>query len=94
MSKGTTWYTPKSLETLEKEAMQKNTTSIKSFHYLENGSIDFSILETNYSTTRLEPRVYKLTARIKNNDPIPILALSDDVEVFSDKLDAAIHNLI
>lgn len=80
-------FSAEEVDKIQPDAMQKNTTSIKSFHYLENGSIDFSILETNYSTTQLEPRVYKLTTKMKNNEAVPILSLSHDVEIFSDKLD-------
>jgi len=65
----------------------KNTTSIKSFHYLENGEVDFSILETKYSTKSLEEGVYKLSATVKNNQWVADLSVSNDREIFSDDLD-------
>jgi SpoVK/Ycf46/Vps4 family AAA+-type ATPase len=37
-----------------------NTTDIKSFHYLEDGSIDFSILSTKYTRSKLDKGVYSV----------------------------------
>lgn len=74
-------------KTSSKEEENKNTTSLKSFHYLEDGQIDFSILETKYSTKKLEAGVYKLTSVVKNNQYIADLSVSNDKEIFSDNLD-------
>jgi SpoVK/Ycf46/Vps4 family AAA+-type ATPase len=38
-----------------------NTTNIKSFYYLEDGSISFSTLSTKKSTKKLEPAVYDIS---------------------------------
>jgi len=71
----------------ESEETSLNTTSIKSFHYLENGQVDFSILETKYSTKKLNTGIYKLTAVVKNNQWVADLSVSNDRELFSDDLD-------
>lgn len=64
-----------------------NTTSIKSFSYLENGQVDFSILETKFSTKKLNPGIYKLTSVDTSSGWKPLLSVSNDVEYFSDDLD-------
>jgi ATP-dependent 26S proteasome regulatory subunit len=64
-----------------------NTTSIKSFHYLEDGEVAFSILKTKYSTKKLEKGIYKLTSTVKNNQWVADLHISNDREIFSDDLD-------
>lgn len=71
---------------LQENLMENNTTKIKSFHYLEDGSIDFSILETKYTTKKLEPRVYELGVKIINQSPAPKLEVSIDKEIFDNNL--------
>jgi len=44
----------------EDEDDTQNTTNIKSFHYLEDGSIEFSILSTKKTTKKLTPGVYDI----------------------------------
>jgi ATP-dependent 26S proteasome regulatory subunit len=70
----------------ENNMENQNTTSLKSFHYLENGNIDFSILETKFSTKKLNAGVYNLTAVVKNNEYVTDLNVSNDRELFADDL--------
>lgn len=70
----------------KEDNFKANTTSLKSFHYLENGEVDFSILETKYSTKKLDAGVYKLSTTIKNGSVLPILTLSKDRELFDEDL--------
>ena len=74
------------LDLTEETTMENNTTNIKSFHYLEDGSIEFSILETKYTTKKLEPKVYELSTKIVNNSPVPDLEVSTDNELFNNDL--------
>ena len=74
------------LENNLKNTIEGNTTNIKSFHYLEDGSIEFSILETKYTTKKLEPMVYELNIAFKDNAPVPDLRISTDRELFNDNL--------
>lgn len=70
----------------QQENSVKNTTSLKSFHYREDGTVSFSILETSHTTKILEPRVYNLTAGVVDGIWAPILRVSRDVERFEDDL--------
>lgn len=70
----------------QQESPIKNTTSLKSFHYREDGSVSFSILETSYTTKVLEPRVYSLTAGVVDGNWTPIVKVSKDVERFEEDL--------
>lgn len=70
----------------KEESSTANTTSLKSFHYLENGEVNFSILETKYSTKKLDAGIYKLSTSLKNGVVLPSLAVSNDRELFDDDL--------
>jgi SpoVK/Ycf46/Vps4 family AAA+-type ATPase len=71
---------------IKNKNIENATTNIKSFHYLEDGSIDFSIMETKYSTKKLESKVYELNIKIVNQEPVPNLKLSVDNELFNSDL--------
>ncbi len=70
----------------EEEVPTKNTTSLKSFHYLEDGSVEFSILETKYSTKKLDCGVYSLGAVETNSGWKIQLSTSKDKELFTEDL--------
>jgi ATP-dependent 26S proteasome regulatory subunit len=70
----------------ENNMENQNTTSLKSFHYLEDGNIDFSILETKYSTKQLEPRVYNLDVIDSNQGLVAKLSVCEDREQFNSDL--------
>lgn len=74
------------LDLYEDEDIEKNTTSLKTFHYLEDNSIEFSILETKRSTKQLDSGVYNLTTRRTNSGDVPDLRVSTDKELFNDDL--------
>lgn len=69
-----------------KEITENNTTSLKTFHYLENGKIDFSILETKRSTKLLEAGIYELNTKVENNNYVIDLRVSSDKELFDNDL--------
>jgi SpoVK/Ycf46/Vps4 family AAA+-type ATPase len=77
---------PQPIKVRSKSKSKSNTTNIKSFHYLENDSIDFSILETKYTTKKLEPKVYNLGVKVLNGDYVPDLSVCLDKEQFNDDL--------
>lgn len=63
-----------------------NTTNLKSFYYLEDGSISFSILNTRYSTKKLDSGIYDLTA-VQNGQVMEIaLRINEDKELFKEEL--------
>lgn len=68
------------------DTFQDNTTSIKSFHYLEDDSIDFSILKTKYTSKKLDVNVYDLGIKYINGDAFPSLKLNRDKEKFDNDL--------
>lgn len=68
------------------EVPTKNTTSLKSFHYLEDGSVSFSILETKYSTKKLDCGVYSLRTVGTNTGMEVKLSTSKDKELFTEDL--------
>ena len=63
-----------------------NTTNLKSFHYLEDGSIEFSILETKYTTKKLNPAVYNLGVKRVSGEYAVDLSVGCDKELFSTDL--------
>ena len=65
---------------------KNNTTDYKSFHYLENGSIDFSILSTKFTTKELLPGVYDLYSMWDNGVAHPKLLVNSDTETYDHDL--------
>lgn len=69
------------------------TTDLKSFHYLENGYIDFSALDTVKSSSKLDPGTYKVGWLPYPHDRIELKQLSNleamDIQnfQFKDKID-------
>lgn len=61
----------------------KNTTDLKSFNYLEDGSVNFSVLETKYTKPNLEVGVYDLHSIRTNNGLEVVLKTSSDTENFN-----------
>lgn len=64
-----------------------NTTNLKSFYYLEDGSISFSILNTRYATKKLDSGVYDLWTENTSNGTEVKLCINEDIELFNDDLD-------
>jgi SpoVK/Ycf46/Vps4 family AAA+-type ATPase len=60
-----------------------NTTNIKSFHYLEDGSVNFSILSTKKSTKKLDPGLYDINIEETRDGIKPILSLNKLKEKFN-----------
>lgn len=54
------------------------TSDYKTFNYLENGEVNFSILDTIKTSKTLEPNVYKLGIKTKNFDSFATLHVEDD----------------
>jgi len=71
----------------EKIKESGNTTNLKSFYYLEDGSITFSILNTRYATKKLDKGVYNLWVENTNSGSEVRLCINGDKELFSDDLD-------
>ena len=64
------------------------TTNLKSFHYLENGDISYSILDTVKSTKILDSGVYKLSVNAYDDKLIINMDKNDEsvrIHNFSDK---------
>jgi ATP-dependent 26S proteasome regulatory subunit len=70
----------------EEPIMENNTTNIKSFHYLEDDSVDFSILKTKYTTKKLDSAVYDLGVKEVKGQIVPDLKVSNDKEHFNEEL--------
>jgi len=60
-----------------------NTTNYKSFHYLEDSSVHFSILSTKYTTHKLDSGVYNLYATSGEGGWKVNLEINGDKETFS-----------
>jgi len=67
----------------EDEDDTPNTTNIKSFHYLEDGSIEFSILSTKKTTKKLTPGVYDICMEEENGRVVVKLKLNKLKENFN-----------
>lgn len=65
------------------EETSNNTTNIKSFHYLEDGSIDFSIMATRFSTKKLNSGVYDLRVMQTNSGAQISLKVNNTEENFN-----------
>lgn len=61
----------------------RNTTNYKSFHYLEDSSVHFSILSTKYTTKVLDSGVYNLYATSGEGGWKANLEVATDKETFS-----------
>lgn len=64
-----------------------NTTNIKSFHYLEDGSVSHSIIATKYSTKELEKGIYNLKTIPDGSKYAIDLTISKDKELFEEDLE-------
>jgi len=71
----------------EKIQGDNNTTNLKSFYYLEDGSITFSILSTKYATKKLDKGVYNLSVVSTNNGYELKLTKNEDRELLNNDLD-------
>lgn len=60
-----------------------NTTDYKSFHYLENGSIEFSMLHTKFTRNKLDKGVYDIHTIHTNAGAKIILEISEHKESFN-----------
>ena len=65
--------------------MENNTTDLKSFSYLENGRVNFSVLNTIETTKQLKPGLYSLLMTESWQNPEIILKKEEIKEI---------HNLI
>lgn len=67
-----------------RETGEMKVSDLKSFHYLENGQIDFSIMPTIKSTHELDPKVYNLKC-FNGNDGVKyilsVLQSQENVEL-------------
>lgn len=59
------------------------TTNIKTFNYLENGSVDFSILDTIKTTNTLNNGFYNLDAAWNGRENIAVLNVQENIENFN-----------
>lgn len=71
-----------------------NTTSYKSFHYLEDGSVDFSILSTEFTTKKLNKGVYNLFVKVVNGNNVAGLEINQDEENFDQEISFAFDDKI
>lgn len=77
-----------------------NTTDYKSFHYLENGAVEFSKINTNYTRPRLDVGIYDIESNHDGSKVVTSLKVSDDKEKFNqdisfyfeDKIDTIYHS--
>lgn len=72
------WYTGLSTFQIEKH----NTTDYKSFHYLENGNIEFSTLHTRFTRNKLDRGVYDIHVIQTNAGAKIVLSVSTQEENF------------
>lgn len=70
---------PESNKKLEEK---HNTTDYKSFHYLENGSIEFSMLHTKYTRSKLDKGIYDIHVVQTNAGAKIVLSVSTQEEKF------------
>jgi SpoVK/Ycf46/Vps4 family AAA+-type ATPase len=63
-----------------------NTTQYKSFHYLEDGTISFSILATKYSKPVLDSNIYDVKVIDTGNSYEAHLSISNNKETFNQEL--------
>lgn len=69
-----------------KPTMKNNTTDYKSFHYLENGRVDFSILNTKYTREKLDSGLYDIRSILDGHNVKTVLNVSDQKENFNSEL--------
>ena len=75
------------LSTEESVGSEKpNTTSYKSFHYLEDGSVEFSILSTNFTTKKLNSGIYNIFSKQVNGNYQLALEVNTDEESFNQEI--------